>query len=194
MHPDSPTPDDEPVRPRLAPALLLAMPQLADPNFRHTVVLLCEHSDDGAWGLVLNRPTGERAAAVVEFSPALTGDSGIEVWTGGPVEPQRGCLVLPEEPIGSESFEVSPGVYIAVSAELLRTLVEGPHVERARLMMGYAGWGPGQLDREIRESSWLISDVPVNIVFETRPAEMWEASIRRLGVDPASLHTSTGIH
>lgn len=186
--------DDEPVRPKLAPALLISMPQLIDPNFRRTVVLLCEHSNEGAWGLVLNRPTGKRAAAVVDFAPPVVGDSGIEVWTGGPVEPQRGCLLLPEEPLGSEAHEVSPGVYLAVSAELLRSLVEGPAVARSRLLMGYAGWGPGQLDRELTESSWLISDVPVDVVFDTKAADMWEAAIRRLGVDPRVLHASSGIH
>lgn len=186
--------DDEPVRPKLAPALLIAMPQLIDPNFRRTVVLLCEHSNEGAWGLVLNRPTGKRAATVVDFTPPIVGDSGIEVWAGGPVEPQRGCLLLPEEPLGSEAHEVSPGVYLAVSADLLRSLVEGPPMARSRLLMGYAGWGPGQLDRELTESSWLISDVPVDLVFDTKAADTWEAAIRRLGVDPRVLHASSGIH
>jgi putative transcriptional regulator len=90
--------DEAPTRHTLAPILLLSMPQLADPNFRRTVILLCEYTDDGAWGLVLNRPAGKRAAEVVEFTPPLTGDSGLGIWTGGPVEPQRGSLLLPEEP------------------------------------------------------------------------------------------------
>ncbi|HOQ61437.1 MAG TPA: YqgE/AlgH family protein [Vicinamibacterales bacterium] len=186
--------DDEPARPTLAPALLVAMPQLADPNFRRTVILLCEYSQDGAWGFILNRPTGRLATGVIEFSPPLASDSGLELWTGGPVEPQRGALLLPEEPLGEDAYEVSPGVYVSSSASLLRTLVEGPHVEKARLLMGYAGWGAGQLDRELAESSWLISDVPTELVFDTKPAEMWEAAIRRLGVDPAALQASSGIH
>lgn len=186
--------DDIPQRPRLAPALLIAMPQLADPNFRRTVILLCEHSDDGAWGLILNRPTGKTAASVVEFTPPLANDSGLEIWTGGPVEPQRGALLLPEEPLGEDAFEVSPGIFVSSSADFLRRLIEGPPVDKARLIMGYAGWGPQQLDRELTESSWLISDVPREIVFDSNPAEMWEAAIRRLGVDPSALHASTGIH
>lgn len=186
--------EDDLQRPRLAPALLLSMPQLADPNFRRTVVLLCEHSPDGAWGLVLNRPTGKRAAAVVDFDPPVVRDSGLEVWVGGPVEPPRGCLLLPEEPLGDDAFEVAPNVFISSSGELLRKLVDGPAVAQARLLMGYAGWGPGQLDRELTESSWLISDVAVDIVFGASPAEMWEAAIRRLGVDPSALHASSGVH
>ena len=186
--------DETPVRPKLAPAMLLSMPQLADPNFHRTVILLCEHSDDGAWGLVLNRPTGRTAASVVEFTPPLSGDSGLEIWEGGPVEPQRGALLLPEEPLGEDAYEVSPGIFVSSSAELLRKLIEGPSVEKARLLMGYAGWGAHQLDHELTESSWLISDVAREIVFDTTPAEMWEAAIRRLGVDPSTLHTSTNIH
>jgi len=186
--------DDRPPRPTLAPKLLLSMPQLMDPNFRRTVILLCEYSEDGAWGLVLNRPTGKTAASVVEFTPPLAGDSGIEVWLGGPVEPQRGALLLPEEPPGADVFEVSPGVFVSSSAELLRAIIEGPSVANARLLMGYAGWGPQQLDQELTESSWLISDVARDIVFDTQPAEMWEAAIRRLGVDPAALQASSGVH
>ena len=186
--------DDAPDRPTLAPAILVSMPQLTDPNFRRTVILLCEYSADGAWGLVLNRPTGRTAASVIEFTPPLTGDSGLELWAGGPVEPQRGALLLPEEPLGEDAFEVSSGVFISSSASLLRKLIEGPPVEHARLVMGYAGWGARQLDRELTESSWLISEVTREIVFGTKAAEMWEAAIRRLGVDPAALQASSGVH
>jgi putative transcriptional regulator len=186
--------DETPPRPKLAPALLIAMPQLADPNFRHAVILLCEHSADGAWGLIVNRPTGKTAGSVVEFTPPLAQDSGLEIWTGGPVEPQRGALLLPEEPLGEDAFEVSAGMFVSSSADFLRRLIEGPPIDKARLIMGYSGWGSQQLDRELTESSWLISDVSHDIVFDTNPAQMWEAAIRRLGVDPSALHASTGIH
>ena len=170
------------------------MPQLADPNFRRTVILLCEHSADGAWGLILNRPTGKTAGTSSSSRRRLQQDTGLEIWTGGPVEAQRGALLLPEEPLGEDAFEVSPGMFVSSSADFLRRLIEGPPVDQARLIMGYAGWGPLQLDHELTESSWLISDVARDIVFETNSAEMWEAAIRRLGVDPSALHASTGIH
>ena len=186
--------DEQPAAPKFAPTLLVSMPQLVDPNFRRTVILLCEYNPDGAWGLVLNRPTGKTAASVVDFTPPLEGDSGIEVWLGGPVEPQRGAVLLAEEPPGADVFEVSTGVYVSSSAELLRRLIEGPPVAYTRLIMGYAGWGPKQLDRELTESSWLICDISRDIVFETAPADMWDAAIRKLGVDPATLQTSTGVH
>lgn len=178
----------------LAPSLLVSMPQLTDPNFSQTVVLLCEHGPDGAWGLVLNRPTGKTAASAVQLVPAPTTDSGLELWVGGPVEPQRGCLLLSDVPGGEDAVRVADGLYISVSADLLRRLIEGPRTPRTRLLMGYAGWGPGQLDTEITESAWLFTDIALEIVFDTAPDLMWKAAIRRLGADPANLQASSGVH
>jgi putative transcriptional regulator len=178
----------------VAPALLLAMPQLDDPNFRRAVVLLCQHTPDGAWGLVLNRPTGTTAAEAVRLDPPLASDNGLELWTGGPVEPERGCLLLGEDPHDVEAVPICPGLFISGSATLLRRLLEGERPRRTRLLMGYAGWGPGQLDAELRESAWLISEVDLDLVFEVPPADMWEAAIRRLGAEPGSLQMSPGVH
>jgi len=178
----------------VAPALLLSMPQLSDPNFRRTVVLLCQHSEDGAWGLVLNRPTGRSAAMVVELTPPVAADNGLELWIGGPVEAQRGCILLGEEPQDEEYLSICAGLYVSGSAPLLRRLLEGPPPRRSRLLIGYAGWGPGQLDEEIRHSSWLISDVELDLVFDVEADRMWETAIRRLGADPATLQMSSGVH
>jgi putative transcriptional regulator len=178
----------------LAPSLLLSMPQLVDPNFRRTVVLLCEHGADGAFGLVLNRPTATRATSVIRLDPPPRRDSGLPVWIGGPVEPQRGWILLAEEPDGVECVRVAEGVYLSTSADLLRRLIEAPTLPRARLLTGYAGWGPGQLDAEMAASAWLLSDVDVGLIFDTRPEEMWEKAMRRLGVDPAALQMGHGVH
>ena len=178
----------------IAPALLLSMPQLSDPNFRQTVVLLCQHSAEGAWGLVLNRPTGRSAAMLVQLDPPVTSDNGLELWIGGPVEAQRGCLLLGENLDENECVEVCDGLYISGSPTLLRRLMEGPARPRTRLLIGYAGWGPGQLDEELKQSAWLLSDVPVDLIFDGEPEGMWEAAIRRLGCDPGSLHMSFGVH
>jgi putative transcriptional regulator len=178
----------------VAPAFLLSMPQLSDPNFHHSVVLLCQHDDDGAWGLVLNRPTGQPAGAVVQLTPPLASDNGLELWLGGPVESQRGCILLGEEPEGEESLQICEGLYLSGSAALLRRLMEGPLPSRTRLVVGYAGWAPGQLDEEIRQSAWLICDVQVDLIFDIEPSLMWETAIRRLGADPGTLQMSSGVH
>jgi putative transcriptional regulator len=178
----------------VAPALLLSMPQLDDPNFRRSVVLLCQHTPDGAWGLVLNRPTGTAAAEAVRLDPPVALDNGLELWTGGPVEPERGCLLLGQDPNDIESVQVCPGIYISGSATLLRRLLEGERPPRTRLLMGYAGWGAGQLDAELRESAWLIMQIELDLIFDVPPADMWEAAIRRLGAEPGSLQMSPGVH
>jgi putative transcriptional regulator len=178
----------------IAPALLLSMPQLSDPNFKQTVVLLCQHEPEGAWGLVLNRPTGRSAAVAVQLDPPVGVDNGLELWFGGPVEPQRGCLLLGDAIDEAESLQLSEGLYISGSPTLLRRLMEGPVRPRTRLLMGYAGWGPGQLDEELKQSAWLISEVATDLIFDSPAAGMWEAAIRRLGADPGTLQMSFGVH
>jgi putative transcriptional regulator len=180
--------------PSVAPALLLSMPQLDDPNFRRSVVLLCQHTADGAWGLVLNRPTGTAASQAVRLDPPVSIDNGLELWAGGPVEPERGCLLLGEDPDDIESVQICHGIYISGSASLLRRLLERERPARTRLLMGYAGWGPGQLDAELRESAWLIMQIELDLVFDVPPAEMWETAIRRLGAEPGALQMSPGVH
>lgn len=178
----------------LAPTLLLSMPQLDDPNFKRTVVLLCEHNNDGAFGLVLNRPTGTAASGVIELEPPVSGDSGLQLWLGGPVEQHRGWILVHEEPTDVEALRVSDGLYLSASPILLRRLLEGPVPPRSRFLVGYAGWGPGQLDAELMQSAWLTTDVDLDIVFDTDAEAMWEAAIRRMGVDPNALQMSPGVH
>ena len=98
----------------LTPSLLLAMPQLRDPNFTRSVVLLCEHGPDGALGFVVNRPTEVRAAQAVALDPPPVRDSGLRLWTGGPVETSRGFLLLGEDPEVEQSQRVGDGFYLTV--------------------------------------------------------------------------------
>jgi putative transcriptional regulator len=178
----------------MAPTLLVSMPQLEDPNFRRTVVLLCQHSTEGAWGLVINRPTGQLAAEVVQMDPPLTRDSGLEIWVGGPVEPQRGCILTTQELAESEGIRLADGLYLSGSPALLRRLIEQVPPPRTKLMMGYAGWGPGQLEAELTESAWLIGELELDLLFDTDAAVLWETAIRRLGADPSMLQMGTGVH
>ena len=178
----------------LAPNLLLSMPQLNDPNFKHTVVLLCEHGAEGAFGLVLNRHTDTPAASVVRLNPPASGDSGLQLWIGGPVEPERGWILMGEEPHDAESVRVCEGVYLSTSPHLLRQLLEKPPPPRTRVLTGYAGWGAGQLDAELSASAWLTADVHLDLIFDTQPAAMWEKAIRRLGADPSMLQMGPGVH
>jgi putative transcriptional regulator len=180
----------------VAPSLLLAMPQLQDPNFARSVVLLCEYSPDGAMGFVVNRPTGLRAAEAVSLDPPPQGDSGLELWTGGPVETHRGFLLLGAAPPTEGSERIADGFHLTASLDVLRSLIETSPADLAgrqcRLLLGYAGWGPGQLDAELAASSWLMAPADPRLVFESDADTMWEDGIRGLGVDPMALAPAPG--
>jgi putative transcriptional regulator len=174
-------------------ALLLSMPQLQDPNFSKTVVLLCDYGPEGAFGLVLNRPTDVPASTMVRLDPPVARGNDLPLWIGGPVEPERGWILLAEEP-PADFKSIRDGLYLSTSPSLLREVLEATPAPRARIIAGYAGWGPGQLDEELAHSSWLLSDVDLDLVFDTPADAMWEAAIRRMGADPSMLTTSHGIH
>jgi putative transcriptional regulator len=169
------------------------MPQMQDENFERTVVLLCDHTADGAFGLVLNRPTTIAAAEAVAFDPPLATVGGPLLWTGGPVEPQRGWILLGESLAEDVETQVAPGLYLSTSIDLLRRVVERAP-SRVRVLTGYAGWGPGQLDQELAASAWLTVDVDAGLIFDTPADLMWDAAIRRLGADPGSLQVGQGVH
>jgi putative transcriptional regulator len=174
-------------------ALLLSMPQLQDPNFARTVVLLCEFNPDGAFGLVLNRPTTVAASEMVRLDPPVVGGNDMPLLIGGPVEPQRGWILLGDEP--QDEFKcIRDGLYLSTSPALLRAVLEARPAPRARVLAGYAGWGPGQLDEELAQSAWLLADVDLDIVFDVPAEAMWETAIRRLGADPSALTTGHGVH
>ena len=167
-----------------------------DRNFNRTVVLLCTHNEqDGAFGLVLNRPLLTSGRVVINLDPPVTTDKDLEVWVGGPVEQHRSWILA--EGLGAEDPEdvaIAESLYLSTSPGLLRRLLEPNPPPRARLMVGYSGWGPGQLESELHASAWLLSDVDRDLIFNTRADEMWEKAIRKLGADPASLQTSRGVH
>jgi putative transcriptional regulator len=175
------------------PALLLSMPQLQDPNFSKTVVLLCEYNPDGAFGVVLNRPTEMPASSMVRLDPPVTSGNDMPLYIGGPVEPQRGWILLGDEP-ETEFKTIRDGLYLSTSPTLLRHVLETSPAPRARVLAGYAGWGPGQLDEELAQSAWLMSDIELDLIFDISASAMWETAIRRLGADPSTLTMGHGVH
>ena len=179
----------------LAPALLLSMPQLTDPNFAKSVVLLCEHEAEGAFGLVVNRPSEISAAAAVNMHPPIEAPNDLPLLIGGPVEPQRGWILTAQTPDGIEHRALGAGLYLSASPVLLRrALMARPTPRRTLVLAGFASWGPGQLDAELHESAWLIAPVDLDLIFEIPQAASWEMAIRRLGADPHLLQMGHGVH
>ena len=182
----------------IAPTLLLAMPQMTDPNFHRTVILLCRHSEEGSLGFVINRPLEIELSELLEMEEPIPEDAPLTAWQGGPVSPERGWLICRGDAEGEDVLNVCDGIYMSSSQAHLREVLTGDPTscrpERSRLLLGYAGWGPGQLDEEMLASAWLTIPVDTDLVFTTPPDEAWERGIRSLGVDPVSIAPGPGIH
>jgi putative transcriptional regulator len=176
------------------PSLLLSMPQMQDPNFARTVVLLCDYRPEGAFGLVVNRPTEAAATEMVRLEPPVSAANDLRLFLGGPVQPERGWILMSEPPLDPEYRTIREGLYLSASPDVLRYVLESSPPTRARVLAGYAGWGPGQLDEELAQSAWLIGDIDLDLIFDIDPAAMWDTAIRRLGADPSALQTSRGVH
>ena len=176
------------------PTFLLSMPQMQDPNFARTVVLLCDYLPEGAFGLVLNRPTDYAASDMVKLEPPVVPGNTLPLFFGGPVQPERGWILVSEEPAESDHRLIVDGLYLTASQDVLRRILEAQPEPRARVIAGYAGWGPGQLDDELAQSAWLMADVQLDLIFDVEHAKMWETAIRRLGADPSMLQSSPGVH
>jgi putative transcriptional regulator len=160
--------------------LLIAGPGLVDPNFRRTVVLVGEHGDEGAMGVVLNRPSEIPVAEAVPPLADVDGPEGLDgtVYIGGPVQPQAVVVV------GQFEDPERAGVLIFGSIGFLPgevDLVATGDLERARVFAGYAGWGPGQLEAELEESSWIVERAGPDDVFTSEPEHLWSAVLRRKG-------------
>lgn len=180
--------------PTLAPVLLVSMPQMADPNFSRSVVLLAEYGPHGAFGLVVNRRMSEPASEVVRAEPPMPIRSDVHLFVGGPVEPTRAWVLLADKSLDENAMEVSEGVYLSASPDLIRRTLGEPPDPSVRIVVGYAGWGAGQLDVELADSAWLMAPVQPDLIFSIPLAAMWETAIRRLGAEPSALQGSSGVH
>lgn len=178
---------------RLAPGFLIAMPQLQDPNFHRAVVLMVEHGQNGAMGLVLNRAAPITLKEVAEgqsFKLASTRMAD-PVFMGGPVEPQRGFVLHDFDDVG-ERHEVMPGLYLSVTLDALEPLLSSID-HRVRFCLGYAGWGPNQLEQEIAQGAWLYAEADANHALATDPKQLWDNVLRGMGVDPAMIVAGRGV-
>ena len=180
----------------LAPSLLVAMPDLADPNFRRTVVLLVHHDEDGTVGLVLNRKSELSAFDLCEsLDVEWQGDPECPVSWGGPVQPNTGWVVAGDDVLASlpEATPFADGLHFAGSLDALRW-VAGEPPPKLRLFLGYAGWGPGQLEAELAAGAWVVAPFSDPPVFDVADDDLWAHAWRLLGIDPATVVSTPGIH
>ena len=175
--------------------LLIAMPAMTDPNFTRTVTYICEHNENGALGIVINRPLQMDLGEVFEqlaLEPADADLSKQPVLRGGPVQTERG-FVLHEPSQGWDStVEVSPTVHLTTSQDILTAMAQGTGPKRALMALGYAGWGAGQLEMEIGANAWLSVPASPAIVFETPYENRWLAAAELLGINLATISSEAG--
>jgi putative transcriptional regulator len=176
----------------VTPVLLMAMPQVLDPFFHRSVVLLLHHEAEGSFGFIVNRPTGIKVGEILKgMDVGWRGREEIVAYFGGPVQPNLGTVLF--APVladgGGEddtATEVVPGVALTQHIGDLSRLAEEPP-DRFRLLLGYAGWGEGQLMEEILRNDWLTAPVDGDLIFAPDPDQVWAAALRSVGIDPAAL-------
>jgi putative transcriptional regulator len=171
----------------LAPGFLVAVPHLRDPNFHHSVVLLFEQNQEGALGVIINH---ESPLLLMELCKdhdlPYMGDPKKRVRTGGPVQPEQGLVLYGDEHDDPEGRPVFNGLNVSASRGTLGRLCNLPQ-GRFECFSGYAGWGPGQLEKEIGEGSWIIAPVDSKLVLDLPPEEVWSGCLKQMGIDPAAL-------
>lgn len=172
----------------LAPGFLVASPTLDSPFFRRTVVLLVEHDGEGTFGFVINKESPIAFEDVVG-ELALDAEPGttLPLVQGGPVNPETGWMIFDPEsggPTPSDSIVIAPGLALTASRELLESVAAGDGPTRSMLALGYAGWGAGQLESEMKEGSWVPVDLDPSLVFDAPMEDRWELALRTQGIDP----------
>lgn len=175
---------------------LIAMPGLADPNFAQTVTYICSHDASGALGIVINRPMELTLGELLEHihlpQPERTALRDHPVFSGGPVQPQQGFVL--HSPLGDwdSTLEVTESLGLTTSSDILQALEAGKAPGRMLVALGYAGWGPGQLENEMVENAWLSGPADPDILFDKPVAERWAAAAALLGVDLRLLSGDAG--
>ncbi len=175
--------------------LLIAMPSMGDPNFAQTVALVCEHSASGALGLILNRPLPMRMKEIFEQLEIELGEGPLSerpVLRGGPMQTDRGFVVHRAGGEWDSTMEVSDTIHVTTSRDILAAMARGEGPDEAVVALGYAGWGGGQLEDEIRANAWLNAPVEAGIIFELPFESRWHAAGRLLGVELSRISPLSG--
>ena len=174
---------------------LISMPHLDDPHFEHTVIYLCEHNHDGAMGVIINRPSS------IDFSE-LADHLGIQVanprlaseliYTGGPVEAERGFILHSAEKSWGNTLKITDEVSLSASLETLENIAEGKGPKDFRVTLGCAGWDGGQLEEEIANNDWLVCEADLDVLFHTPSDMQFTAATQVLGIDMTRLSPDIG--
>ena len=174
---------------------LIAMPAMVDPHFARTLTLVCEHNENGALGIVVNRPTDLNLQGLLEqikITPKCDGFNGVPVHFGGPVQVDRGFVL--HRPVGAwqSTLTVGSEIGLTTSKDILEAVASGDGPEQILVTLGYAGWAPGQIEHELAQNAWLTVPARNDILFDLPAEERLPAAMQLLGVDYANLSDVAG--
>lgn len=179
---------------QLANQLLIALPALADPNFARTVALICQHDDDGAMGVLLNRASEYTLGDVLAQMQIETDDETLRnqiVLAGGPVHPERG-FVLHDGGEWDSTLAIAENLCLTTSRDILEAMARGEGPAQVIVALGCAGWGAGQLEHELGENSWLTAPADAELLFDMPLQQRWQAAAGRIGVDMSRMADYAG--
>jgi putative transcriptional regulator len=174
---------------------IIAMPSLADPNFFHTVTYLCQHNEEGALGIVINRSAEMKLGEIfkqMNIRVTSTGAAETPVFAGGPVQQERGFVLHTPGGGWDATLVVSDSISLTTSRDVIEAIAAGKGPERYLVALGYAGWGEGQLEQEILANAWLNTPCSNNVLFDTPINMRWRAAAGQIGVDINQLTTPAG--
>jgi putative transcriptional regulator len=178
----APTTVDTPQGQFLTGQFLVATPEMGDPRFRETVILMVRHSKDGAMGLIINRPAGDQKLSRIlqDLGDSGEGATGnLPLYLGGPVQPELGFILHTTDYRRAGIIDVNGTVAVTATKEIIRDIAAGNGPKKFMLIFGYAGWGPGQLEGELKRNSWYTTPVDLPLIFDTDRDRVWERAVER---------------
>ncbi len=179
----------------LTDQFLIAMPSLKDPNFEKTVTYICAHNEEGAMGIVINKPLDIELGEIFEQMEINTSNAIAKqkpVYQGGPVHIDRGFILHKSATSWDSSIIVSDKISVTTSKDILEAMAQGEGPEDALIALGYAGWDSGQLEEEILHNAWLNGPADQDIIFHTPYQDCWHVAVKHLGVDLEKLSSDVG--
>lgn len=174
---------------------LIAMPNLKDPNFEKTVTYICAHNEEGAMGIVINKPLDIELGEIFEQMDISANSRVVNnktIFHGGPVHTDRGFILHKTNKKWESSIIVSDEICVTTSKDILEAIAIGNGPTNSHIALGYAGWGEGQLEQELMDNAWLNGPADTNIIFETPFDECWNSAAKNMGIDINKLSSDIG--